>query len=140
MKSFRGAKTSHTHWPAKPTIEKKPENIIIHYGTNAISKDTDPEKIAADIINLSKSVSEESRSNVVISGLVPYKGYLNAKLRNINNKLRDYCRNRILSFLKGDHTNAKNHCNISVLHLNNKGVSLFTETFISLLNNLDSEN
>ena len=69
MKSFRGAKTSHMHWHAKPTIEKKPENIIIHCGTNDISKDADPEKIAADIINLSKSVSEESGSNVIISGL-----------------------------------------------------------------------
>ena len=59
------------HWHAKPTIERKPENIIIHYGTNVISKDTDPQKIAADIINLSKSVSEESGSNVITSGLVP---------------------------------------------------------------------
>ena len=69
MKSFRGAKTSHMHWHAKPTIEKNPENIIIHCGTNDISKDADPEKIAADIINLSKSVGEESGSNVIISGL-----------------------------------------------------------------------
>ena len=38
---------------------KKPENTIIHCGTNDISKDVDPGKIAAVIINLSKSVSEE---------------------------------------------------------------------------------
>ena len=60
VKSFRGAKTSHMHWHAKPTIEKNPENIIILCGTNDISKDTDPEKIVADIINLSKPVSQES--------------------------------------------------------------------------------
>ena len=57
----------------------------------------DPEKIAADIINPSKSVSEESGTNVIISGLVPRKGYLkakvrnvylNAKVRNVNNELR----------------------------------------------------
>ena len=41
--------------------------------------------LSTDITNLSKSVSEESASNVLISGLVPRKGYLNAKLRNINN-------------------------------------------------------
>ena len=53
--------------------------------------------MAADIINPSKSVSEESGTNVIISGLVPRKGYLkakvrnvylNAKVRNVNNELR----------------------------------------------------
>ena len=39
--------------------------------------------LSTDITNLSKSVSEESA--VLISGLVPRKGYLNAKVRNINN-------------------------------------------------------
>ena len=67
------------HWHAKPSIEKNPENIIIRCGTNDISKDVDPEKIAADIINLSKSVSEESESNVIIPGLVPRKSILTQK-------------------------------------------------------------
>ena len=107
VKFFRGAETSHMYLHAKPTTEKNPENIIIHCGTNDISKDADPEKIAADIINLSKSVSEESGSNVIISGLVPRKEYLNAKVRNVNNMLRDYCRNRMLTFLKHDNINAK---------------------------------
>ena len=88
MKSFKGAETSHMDWHAKPTIEKNPENIIIHCGTNDISKDPDPEKIAANIINLSKTVSEESGSNVIISGLVPRKEYLNTKVKNVNNRLR----------------------------------------------------
>ena len=35
-------------------------------------------KVAADIINLSKLVSEESGSNVIISDLVPRKEYVNA--------------------------------------------------------------
>ena len=140
MKSFRGAKTSHMHWNAKPTIEKTPENIMIHCSTNDISKDADPEKIEANIINLSKSLSEESVSNVIISGLVPREVYLNTKARNVNNWLRDYCRNRMLTFLNHDNINAKTHCKISFLHLNSKRVSLFNENFVSLLNPLDLEN
>ena len=112
VKSFRGTKTSHMHRHAKLTIEKWPENIIIYCGTNDISKDTDLEKITADIINLSKSVSEESGSNVIVSGLVLRKGYLNTKVRNINNKLRDYCGNRMVAFFKHDNINAETHCNI----------------------------
>ena len=140
VKPFRGAKTSHMHWHAKPTIEKNPEDIIIHCDTNDISKDADPEKIAADIKNISKSFSEESESNIIISGLVPRKGYLKAKVRNVNNTLCDYCRNCILTFLRHDNINAKSHCNITGLHLNTNGVSLFNESFVSLFNTLDSEN
>ena len=94
--------------------QKKTENIIIHCGTNDIIKDADPEKVAVDIINLSKSVSEESGINVTISGLVPRKGYLNVKVINGNNRLRDYCRNCMLTFLKYGDINAKTHCNILV--------------------------
>ena len=128
------------HWHAKSNIEKNPENIIIHCGTNDISKDAGPEKIAADIINPSKSVSEESESNVIISGLLPYKGNLNAKVRNVNNRLRNYCRNYMLNFLKNGNINAKAHCNISGLQLNRKRVSLFNENFVNLVNTIDSEN
>ena len=52
----------------------------------------------ADVINLSKSVSEENGSNFIISGLVPRKWYFNVKVRNVNNRLHDYCRNRMLTF------------------------------------------
>ena len=77
-------------------------------------KDADPEKIAVGIINLSKSVSEESGINETISGLVPRNEYLNVKVRNGNNRLRDYCRNCMLTFLKYGDINAKTHCNILV--------------------------
>ena len=46
----------------------------------------------------------------------------------------------MLALTKHDNINAKTHCNISDLHLNRKGVSLFNEKFVSLLYTLDSEN
>ena len=105
---------------------------------NDISKDADPEKIAADIINISKSASGESGSNVIVSGLVPRKGHLNTKERNVNNRLRDYSGNCTLTSLKHGNINVKTHCNISGLHLNKKGVSLFNENFVNILKTLDS--
>ena len=56
---------------------------------------------------LSKLVIEESGSDAIISDLVPRKGYLNAKVKSVNNMLRDYCRNCTLNFLKHDNINAK---------------------------------
>ena len=129
MKSFRGVKTSIVHWHAKPTIEETLENIIlhcgtndiiIHCGTNDISKDEDSEEIATDTINLSKTVRVESRSNVIISDLAPRKRYLNAKVGNVNNRLFDYCRNLMLTFLNHDNINVQIHCKISGLHLKSK--------------------
>ena len=61
-------------------------------------------------------------------------------MRNVNNRLRDFCRNRMLDFLKHPNTNAKTHCNISGLPLNSKWQSQFNENFASLLNTLDSVN
>ena len=57
--------------------KKTPENIIIHCGANDISRDADQGKVAANIMNLYNSVSEESGGNVIISGLVPRKEYVN---------------------------------------------------------------
>ena len=97
-------------------------------------------KTAADIINLSKSVGEESGSNVTGSRLVPHKGCPNAKVRNVNNMLPDFCRYCTFFFLKHNNINAKAHCNISALHLNSKGVSMFNEKFVNLLYTADLEN
>ena len=75
----------------------------------------------------------------MISGLVPRKRYLNVKVRNLINRLRDYCRNSMLTFLKHDNIYAKTYCNISGLHLNSQKVSLFNEIFVNVLNTLDLE-
>ena len=67
------------------------------------------------------------------------KGEGNVKVRNVNNMLRNYCRNHMLTFHKHGNINAKTHCNISGLHLSSKGVSLFNENLVNLSNPLDLE-
>ena len=126
-------------WHTKPIIEKKSESVITHCGNNDIRKDADLEKILADIIKLSKSVSEESFA--IISALVQRKGCLNEKIKIVKNRLPDYCRNQMLIFVKHDNINAKTHCNNdSGLHFSSKGVSLFNQNFVCLFNTLNSEN
>ena len=73
------------------------------------------------------------------TGLVPRKGYFNAKVRSENNILRDYCRYLILTILKHGNIYAKLHYNIC-LNLNNEGVSLLNKNFASVLTTLDLEN
>ncbi|XP_057297117.1 uncharacterized protein LOC130626022 [Hydractinia symbiolongicarpus] len=70
LKSFPGATTEDMYEYVKPTMKKKPDNIILHVGTNDLSRNVAPEVIANDIINLATSLIH-SNMNVSVSGLTP---------------------------------------------------------------------
>ena len=93
VKSFRGATTSQMKWHVKPTTEQNPKNIILHWGTNNINDESDPQNIAEEIVELAKSISKACNSNVTVSGIVPRYGKLNEKVRSVNRLLRIYFRN-----------------------------------------------
>ena len=88
VKSFRGATTSQMKWHIKPTTEQNPKNIILHYGTNDINDDADPQNIAEGIVELAKSITKYCNSHVSVSGIVPRYGRLNEKLGSVNRLLR----------------------------------------------------
>ena len=48
VKHFSGAKAKDMESYIIPTLEKNPEAIIIHSGTNDLKSDSSPEKIARD--------------------------------------------------------------------------------------------
>ncbi|XP_057309167.1 GATA zinc finger domain-containing protein 14-like [Hydractinia symbiolongicarpus] len=56
LKSFPGATTEDMYEYVKPTMKKKPDNIILYVGTNDLSRNVAPEVIANDIINLATSL------------------------------------------------------------------------------------
>ena len=83
VKCFNGANIKDMHSYAKPIIERKPNLILFHIGTNYLAQRRNEDEKAADqiaqeIIELAK----EMRVNdieVVISGLVPQGGDLETK-------------------------------------------------------------
>ena len=64
VKSFRGATTSQIKWH-----EQNPKKIFLHYGTNDINDNSDPQNIAEEIVELTKSISKDCNSNVTVSGM-----------------------------------------------------------------------
>ena len=52
-----------------PSIEKKPNNFILHCGTNDLKSDKPEVVIATELISLGKSIKAKGM-NVTISGLV----------------------------------------------------------------------
>ena len=118
VKSFRGATTSQMKRHVKPTTEQNPKNIILHCGTD-INDDSDPQNIAEEIVELSKSITKDCNSNAVVSGIAPRPGKLNEKVRSaINRLLRIYCRNMDIRFAGHENINPSEHMNRSGLHLN----------------------
>ena len=76
---FGGASTKDIESYIQPTIERAPNILILHCGTNVLKTSTDPEKIAENIVSLAKSM-ETDKNNVIISGITPRNDQLNKKV------------------------------------------------------------
>ena len=53
----------------KPTLDKEPDQIILHAGTNDIGK-LSPSEIADNIVNLAREIESSTDAQVTISELV----------------------------------------------------------------------
>ena len=80
VKSFSRAHTNHMKWHVKPTIEQKPENIILHCGRYQRSQRRF-RSFYNNIMNLGISIIEESNSNLIISELSQEEMILITRLR-----------------------------------------------------------
>ena len=60
VKHFRRAKTKDMECNIIPALEQNPEAIIIHSGTNNLKRNSSPEEIAKDIINLTTSCKTQT--------------------------------------------------------------------------------
>ena len=116
----------------KPTRKDKPERIIIHCGTNDLKNNT-PQSIADNILLLAKS-SQQENNTVLVSSIVSKKDHLDKKGKEINNILEKRCNEMNLAFISHGNIRTRYHCSYDGLHLNDKGVTLFTKNILSALN------
>ena len=117
----------------KPTIRKKPDDIIIHVGTNDITKNN-----VNTVENLQKIVNminkDSPGTKICISSVTKRtdKKGLEAKIKSLNIKLKDLCTQKEINWL--DHSNIDNsHLSNKKLHLNQKGLAMLAKNFISYL-------
>ena len=54
----------------KPTLEEKPEAIILHMGTNDLRSEDEPDKIANDIVDVAVAC-KRTGCEIIISALLP---------------------------------------------------------------------
>ena len=83
MKHFSGAKTNDMKSYVIPTVEQKPDNIILHTGTNDLNTIDTPEEITMGILNLAMTCKTDTNS-VFISCIVSRSDKLNEKASKVN--------------------------------------------------------
>ena len=98
-----------------PAKSCNPENIVIHWGTGNLKKNSANE-ISNDIIEV--ALLCKSDNNALVSVIIPRSGKRNAKTTEVNKHLKNECRKRNICFISNSNINPKYDCNKRGLHLN----------------------
>ena len=94
----------------KPLVRRKPDEIILHIGTNNIRDSTsDPQTLAEGIVNLANQIisSSPSTAEISISGLVTRRDNSTfvTKINNTNKRLKAICISNNWSFIDNSNVN-----------------------------------
>ena len=134
VKSFSGAPTSDMRHRIKPTLHKAPQQIVQHIGTND-HRDTKPEAVADNIVDIARQIENESDAKVVISELVTRNDRENLKKKAVqvaNKRLSKFCNQNGWKLI--EHKNVNNEdLNNSRLRLNESGNIKICNSFVKYL-------
>ena len=115
----------------KPSTRDKPDDYIVHVGTNDLNWDVPSKSIQESIVNLAMFLKTESNDvSAYIIILRTDNPLLNKKEREINSHLKDFCEVRNLHLIDNTKNFRSHHLNKGKLHLNSKGSKLLNDTFI----------
>ena len=111
----------------KPNLQKAPEQIIIHAGTNDISNDTNYLKNVKKIVKLVKEICKDTKlsfSSVIfhtdikdINTTIPQ---INTTVNTTNSHLDSYCKQQNFGFIDNGNIR-KSDLNSKGLHLHERG-------------------
>ena len=134
VKHFSGAKTEDMNYYIKPTQEKQPVQIIIHFDTNDLRGNKNSDEITNEIVEFENSI-KTGENNVVVSSIVSRKDRFNNKAKEVITNLKDKCEEHDLQLIKHNNINPFRHTNAKGLHLNNYGDKQLTRNFTSFIEN-----
>ena len=119
----------------KPVLRDKPDHIIFHIGTNDIPSNKNSEDIANSIIELVLSSKSES-CDASISNIVVRKDRHQNKCQEVNDHLKEKCKEKNINLIDHSKSIKPQHLNKSRLHLTKKGTSILSSTFIREIKNI----
>ena len=118
---------------AQPTIEKRPDRVCLHIGTNDL-KSNDPDVVADNIRKLVQRVEDSCGAEISVSELTTRNDTFKDAAKQVNKQLADHCKQNDWNLIR--------HQNISVkslsrggLHLTKSGNELLYKNFVKHLKN-----
>ena len=118
MKPFSGYTIEDMKDYCKPSLERKPTQLIVHVGTNDLSNKAKSElEIATELLSLSKSMRNKE-TDVLISGLVQRLDEYEVKRERVNHIVEDLCKEQGFRYIDNSNIDPTRHLNVSELHLN----------------------
>ena len=135
VSSFPGCTTEDMHDFIKPILQKHPDEITPHVGTNSLRSCDIPSACAEEIIDLATMVRRESPAKIALSSLVCRSDdeAWACKIAEVNTILKDCCTQKSWGFVDQSNISTSNHLNRSSLHLSKSGTSRLARILINYL-------
>ena len=127
VESFSGAKIRDMQDYVKPTFQENLHQIIVHVGTNHLASNKCPEQIAESIIDVATSLKSDT-CDVLVSSITVRNDQHRKKVAEVNIVLKELCKEKNLHY--HEKKIIVKHLNGSKLHLNKKGISIISNTFV----------
>ena len=133
VRCFPGATTEDFLDYVKPIAKKKPEHIILHVGTNDLTRKSNTIENLVCVINEIKTLSKDTKVSVSSICLRKDKRDLELKVKSLNDEIEMFCKANHIDFLDND--NIDEGClSKKKLHLNHKGTSRLAKNFKNYIN------
>ena len=117
-----------------PIVRKQPDEIILHGGTNDITKNVDTIANTEKLIQLVKKKSPKTK--LVISKIIIRKDRadLDKRIQEVNERLEKVCEVNQIGMINNSNL-SDSHLSKSKLHLSRYGSYVFANNILSSLNN-----
>ena len=133
VRPYGGATSEDVIDFVKPSVRKKPDHMLIHVGTNDLTNKVDTIKQSKTIIKYIKENSPTTQICMSSITIRADKKGLDSTITKINNDLMKFCKNNDIAFIDNSNVNSS-HLSRKKLHLNQKGLSVLANNFITYLN------
>ena len=111
----------------KPIVRRKPDVLVIHTGTNDLTKRVNTMKEVRQLVKCVKELDKEEEVKIGFSSVINRSDRnLEKEIVDLNLKLKRYCEGNQFLFIDNDNID-KSCLNNSKLHLNQKGTNILCQ-------------
>ena len=120
----------------KPVARKKPDTLLIHVGTNDLTKGVNTMRKVRKSVEVIRELDNTENMQIGFSSIIQRtdKDFSN-EIKESNIKLKNYCLGKGFIFVDNDNIN-ESCLNNSKLHLNKKGTQRLAKNILSSLDNI----